>query len=377
MVGQLIAVQVRAIGFDILFDQPTEPLKDARLRQALVTAPVPVVAAWVGAGAAQTADQRAYMAAFLDGIGKGEANLWTDQSFGIVRWSGPRSATADTATPGFAAAIAHALGGDLPDRQFQIDYRPIGPNRSLTFPVYPAFAVPALPAAWLKDKIALIGTVLPDQDRHRTPLSIDPAVGAMHGIQIHAQILAHILDDRHFPAIAAGLRVAILLAAAALGILLMVVTLPLAVKAPVALALVLGYWFGAFAGYSEGLALLPLIAPSTAFAATLGAASAVVGRRQRAERRFIRRVFGQYVSPNVVDQLITDAAQFKLGGERRDMTFVFTDLAGFTALTEATPPELFQSLLNQYLGGMITIALDHDGTLDKIVGDAVTTSSPV
>ena len=125
LVGQLIAVQVRAIGFDILFDQPTEPLKDARLRQALVTAPVPVVAAWVGAGAAQTADQRAYMAAFLDGIGKGEANLWTDQSFGIVRWSGPRPAAADAAIPGFAAAIAHALGGDLPDRQFQIDYRPI------------------------------------------------------------------------------------------------------------------------------------------------------------------------------------------------------------------------------------------------------------
>jgi len=371
LIDHLVTAQVRAIGLDILFDQSTEPAEDARLRRALATAPVPVVAAWVGDGAAQTAEQRAFMAAFLDGVGKGEANLWTDQSFGIVRWSGPRSAAPADALPGFAAALAKTLGGEPPDRRFQIDYRPVGPKRSMTFPVYPAFAVPALPPAWLKDKIVLVGTTLPDQDRHRTPLSVDPALGAMHGIQIHAQILAHILENRHFPMVQSRYHFAILLAAAALGIVLVVVPLQLALKVAGAVALVLGYWFVAFAGFGEGLALLPLFAPSAAFAATLGAASAVVGRRQRAERRFIRRVFGQYVSPNVVDRLIADAAHFKLGGERRHMTFLFTDLAGFTALTEATPPEIFQPLLNRYLDGMISIALEHDGTIDKVVGDAV------
>jgi len=371
LIGQLVAGQVRAIGLDLLFDQPTKPATDTRLRQAIATAPVPLVAAWVGDGAAQTADQHAFMTAFLDGIGKGEANLLTDQSFGIVRWSGSRSTASAETMPGFAAAIAEALGVQPPDHRFQIDYRPIGPKRSLTFPVYPAFAVPSLPPDWLKDKIALVGTTLPDQDRHRTPLSVDPALGAMHGIQIHAQILAHILDNRHYPTVPPQFHFAILLAATALGILLVVTPLPLALKATGAAALVLGYWLVAFAGFEKGMALLPLIAPSTAFAATLGAASGVVGRRQRAERRFIRQVFGQYVSPNIVDRLIADAASLKFGGERRDMTFLFTDLAGFTALTEATPPEVFQPLLNRYLDGMISIALEHDGTIDKVVGDAL------
>ena len=97
------------------------------------------------------------------------------------------------------------------------------------------------------------------------------------------------------------------------------------------------------------------------------------------EHRWIRDAFSRYISPNLVRHLIEHPEELTLGGERRECTFVLSDLAGFTGLVEQADPETVVELLNEYLTGMTRIALDAGGTLDRVVGDAVAVmfSAPV
>lgn len=97
------------------------------------------------------------------------------------------------------------------------------------------------------------------------------------------------------------------------------------------------------------------------------------------ERGWIRDAFASYISPNLVDHLIENPEELELGGVRRECSFVLSDLGGFTALVVRAEPDAVMALLNEYLDGMTGIALAEDGTLDRIVGDAVAVmfSAPV
>ncbi|MDD4911990.1 MAG: adenylate/guanylate cyclase domain-containing protein [Sideroxydans sp.] len=89
------------------------------------------------------------------------------------------------------------------------------------------------------------------------------------------------------------------------------------------------------------------------------------------EQRWIRDAFSRYVSPNRVKHLQENPHELALGAVYRECSFVMTDLEGFTPLMEKYAPDMLANLLNEYLEGMIQIAFRHDGTLDRIVGDAV------
>ncbi len=106
-----------------------------------------------------------------------------------------------------------------------------------------------------------------------------------------------------------------------------------------------------------------------------------VSNHMRTERdqRWIQQAFRSYISPNLVDYLIAHPEKLKLGGERRTCSFVFTDLGGFTTLVEKTEPERLVGLLDEYLAVMTSIARDLEGTIDRVVGDAVAVmfSAPV
>ncbi len=80
---------------------------------------------------------------------------------------------------------------------------------------------------------------------------------------------------------------------------------------------------------------------------------------------------GRYFSPNLVPRLAENPALFELGGERRELSVVFTDLEGFTTLIEENQPSIVIPVLNEYLGRLIQVVFKHEGTLDKIVGDAI------
>jgi adenylate cyclase len=110
--------------------------------------------------------------------------------------------------------------------------------------------------------------------------------------------------------------------------------------------------------------------------AVLTLAGYVIAER---ERRWIQRAFSSYVSPNLVSHLVRHPEELRLRGERRECSFVMTDLAGFTAMVERFPPEELVDLLNGYLESLVSIVFRFDGTVERIVGDAVSAhfSAPV
>jgi len=92
---------------------------------------------------------------------------------------------------------------------------------------------------------------------------------------------------------------------------------------------------------------------------------------EEGEKRFIKTAFGQFLSPVVVDQLVQNPSLLKLGGESKELTAFFSDVAGFSTISEDLSPEELVELLNNYLTEMTDIILKHDGTVDKFEGDAI------
>lgn len=89
------------------------------------------------------------------------------------------------------------------------------------------------------------------------------------------------------------------------------------------------------------------------------------------QKKEIRNAFGQYVQPEFVEQLIAQPDLLKLGGQKKNLTVMFSDLAGFTTISEQKKPEELVTFLNEYLGAMTDIIFEYDGTVDKYIGDAV------
>ena len=92
---------------------------------------------------------------------------------------------------------------------------------------------------------------------------------------------------------------------------------------------------------------------------------------EQKERKFIEGAFGHYVNKSVVDQILKDPKMMELGGARRNVTVFFSDIAGFTSISEKMEPDKLVNFLNRYLDYMTDIILNYKGTLDKYEGDAI------
>ena len=136
--------------------------------------------------------------------------------------------------------------------------------------------------------------------------------------------------------------------------------------------IILTILIGAFTAYQFGGLWIPMI---TYLAGTLAGFVTVTiynYATEGSQKRFIKSAFSQYLSPKVVDQLILDPSQLKLGGEKREMSAIFTDIRAFSTFSEALgDPAKLVELLNFYLTRMSNIVLDNQGTIDKYEGDAI------
>ncbi len=359
---------VRAIGLDILFDQPTDPENDGELRAVLRNMKIPVVAAWADSGDQLTERQAGFLGAYLEGIAKGRVNLYFSPSDGVVRRIFSYHFQSGGRIKDFASTLAEALGADVPFRSVRrLAYRPGAEGGSPPFKSFPAHTVKFLPKPWLAGKIVLIGSDLPHSDRFRTPMED----GTVSGIFIFAHALAQLLDGRRPPGLGLGAEAGLAAALALFGLILAGTGIPVPAKAAAFAVVLAVLWIGGFALFMTAGWMLPLISPSLAFAVSSGVASAYLGHEERRQKRFIRQAFSRYISPAVVDDLVNHPSRLELGGERRELTYIFTDIAGFTSLIEKSEPSEILPLLNAYLDGMCAIAFRHGGTIDKIVGDAV------
>ena len=120
----------------------------------------------------------------------------------------------------------------------------------------------------------------------------------------------------------------------------------------------------------EGFLLDPIYPAVTSVIVYLGS-SLMAYLRTENERKHIREAFGHYMSPVMVERLAADPDQLRLGGETRELTLLFSDLRGFTSISEKYEAEQLTRLVNRFLTPMTEVTLSHGGTVDKYMGAAM------
>lgn len=355
----------RAIGMDMLLDQPTEPSKDQALREALAQARIPIRVSYAGQAEGLNPTQIAYLDNFLPPTLRGQANLAKDPLNETVRWIFPGKDGGVGLVPALAGAISDVA---TPTGLMPIHWRLTdgGP----AFRTIPAHALALVPEGWIRGKIVLVGNDVTLEDRHRTPLS---AAGAetMAGVHVHAHALATLLDRRSGRETPEAWVATLTLATAILGASMAWLSWPFMLRLAGAALLLAAGWAAAFLLVRQGGPILPLMTPSLAFALATWGMEAIGHRESQRHRRFIKQAFAQYIAPELVEQLARDPKMLSLSGEKRELTFMFTDLAGFTAVSEGMDPAEITALLNEYLDGICSAVLAQGGTITDFIGDAV------
>lgn len=220
----------------------------------------------------------------------------------------------------------------------------------------------------VKFKTVLVGMMASGEpDSYVTPISPQK----MYGVEIHANAMATILEQRYL--VEATDRMTLLIVLLMVGILGFALPfLNLRWGALLSILLFIGYALAVFFSFDHGYILnilYPLLAVPIIYVTVLICRITSV----QADRRETRDIFGKYVSPQVAHEILTlaDTDRLKLGGVRREVTVLFSDIRGFTAMSEKMSPEAVVETLNRYLGIIIDCILANGGMINKFAGDSI------
>jgi len=227
-----------------------------------------------------------------------------------------------------------------------------------------------VPADRISRRLVLIGT----SAAGLLDLKTTPVDSSMPGVEVHAQILENILTNAMLSSpnytIAAELAVALVIGLAIIVLAPILGPALLLLFGAAIVSLLIGAAWYMFA--HEKLLIdftFPLLS-SLAIYLTLVFTNFV---KEQAQRRQIRSAFGQYLSPTLVEQLAKSPEKLVLGGEQREMTIMFSDVRGFTTISEIykDDPQGLTALMNSFLTPLTNAIIDRKGTIDKYMGDAI------
>jgi len=214
-------------------------------------------------------------------------------------------------------------------------------------------------------KIALIGEVAEvAHDQFETP------VGNVYGVEVIANSISTIIKNGPLKAASLGLELLVGFLLLAVFLCTRLIQAPLSRNSICIAVLVLYVLFTTYTYISIGLVFsISYLLIASVFALIVINARFYIS--EMGQKTMIREMFGQYLSPKVVENLVDDPSKIQLGGEEREMTAFFSDIQGFSSISERlTPSELVQ-LLNEYLTDMCDIILGAEGTVDKFEGDSI------
>ncbi|HYM31193.1 MAG TPA: adenylate/guanylate cyclase domain-containing protein [Candidatus Cybelea sp.] len=224
--------------------------------------------------------------------------------------------------------------------------------------------------AKIEGQIVLIGT----SAAGLLDIKSSPITAAMPGVEAHAQAIEQIVLGHYLqrPDWADGAESAFLLA---VGIVLIVTLRHLGAlwSAAAGAAAIAAIFAASWYAYRVHLFLFDPVTPSVAAFAVYLCGTIVGYLRTEFEKRAVRGAFKQYLSPALVEQLAEDPSKLKLGGELREMTFLFCDVRGFTSISERykSQPQDLTKLINRFLTPMTDTILERRGTIDKYMGDCI------
>ncbi|MHB8880090.1 MAG: CHASE2 domain-containing protein [Thermodesulfovibrionales bacterium] len=374
--GRLIEALSRygagVIALDIVFAEASLPAEDEALARALRASGRVVLASDIESSVQSGYDREMLvepLGLFASGARTGITKVALDRD-NVVRRFYPTKAGEKL----FAEQIAAAAGkgGQVPPGSF-ISFR-YPPDTFKKVSYYQALEPEQfLPPDFFRGKIVIVGKSVSNATGATSDFFATPFMQGGHlmsGVELQAVMAENVISSRFVERAGVPVRLAILLALALAGALLQRNWRPVRAAVVTLSALLLylilvvvsferyAYWVPTFA------ALPPLLLP-------YGYAMGEAYIRSEQKRREIRRIFGHYLSPVVLECILAAPDKLKLGGTNVEATVLFSDIAGFTTHTEAMQPEAVAGMLNLYFNAMAKEVFAEQGTIDKFIGDAV------
>ncbi len=240
------------------------------------------------------------------------------------------------------------------------------------FPVFSPEELMNLPGEFIRGKIVMIGSGIGDLgDTFLTPFSMPSNdYQTAFGVELHAIALDMLLTGNYLNQFGPFARMLVLFSMFAIVTILFLLTKSRYSIAALLLACLMWAMLSVFLFISGGL-VIPVFMPLTGLVLLFISAEITKNYVTQRQSRFLQRTFKRYLSPVLVDLLLQQKKLPDMGGEEKQITTLFSDLQGFTSLSEKLTPHALVEMLNEYLGKMTETVFEQSGTLDKYEGDAI------
>ncbi len=224
-----------------------------------------------------------------------------------------------------------------------------------------------IPPETFEGKIVLVGATAPNlRDTQITPVSFGLP---MNGVEIHANAINTLLN-RTFLQTEESWVTVVTISLLSIGTTIILSLVGILFGAIIVILVIIGYIIYTFVSFDVGI-IRNVLFPILSLLSVYVAITIYKYFNEFNQRRFLRKAFAYYVPPSVLEEIIKSPEQLSLGGQQREMTVLFSDIEGFTSLSEDMSPEEVSQMLNYYLNRVSKQIFEYNGVIDKFVGDAV------